>query len=75
MRRHVGCQRRSLVLPEHQTSGIPWVERKTSANRGTSCALGGLAADAKEKTNVAAYHSDVAERLKKMCLDWRRSLP
>jgi hypothetical protein len=34
-----------------------------------------LAADAKEKTNVAAYHSDVAERLKKMCLDWRRSLP
>ncbi len=42
---------------------------------GTGAELYDLAADPKETKDVIADHADVAERLKKMCLDWRRSLP
>jgi hypothetical protein len=42
---------------------------------GTGVELYDLATDTKESKNIAADHPDVTERLKKMCLDWRRSLP
>jgi arylsulfatase A-like enzyme len=42
---------------------------------GTGAELYDLAADPKETKDLAADKPDVVERLKKMCLDWRRSLP
>jgi arylsulfatase A-like enzyme len=42
---------------------------------GTGTELYDLAADPKETKNVAGDHADVAERLTKLALDWRRSLP
>jgi arylsulfatase A-like enzyme len=42
---------------------------------GSGAELYDLSADPKENKNVAGDHPDVAERLKRMCLDWRRSLP
>jgi arylsulfatase A-like enzyme len=42
---------------------------------GSNVELYDLADDPKETKNLAADKLDVAERLKRACLDWRRSLP
>ncbi|HET6576179.1 MAG TPA: sulfatase-like hydrolase/transferase [Fimbriiglobus sp.] len=42
---------------------------------GTGAELYDLAADPNEATNVAAAHADVAKRLSKEALTWRKSLP
>ena len=42
---------------------------------GTGVELYDLSADFKEKKNLAMSEKDVAERLRKMALDWRQSLP
>jgi arylsulfatase A-like enzyme len=42
---------------------------------GTGAELYDLATDPKETKDLAADKPDVVERLKKLCLDWRPSLP
>jgi hypothetical protein len=42
---------------------------------GSGVQLYDLSKDISEKTNLAARKPEVVERLKKMVLDWRKSLP